>query len=97
MRRLIATATLAVLAACGSPCSTHRVVQATRASAPSVYPGVDTYDIELDDGHVYRGPLMVALPAGREVEVCDVKSKIDGSEHFSMHFGHSTPTVQQIR
>jgi len=90
---------LVALQACGSPCGSHKVVQTTSKGLTLQLSTttVPLYDVEIDDGHVYRGPFASPLSTGREVEVCEVTSKIDNSKHYSVHYGSYTPNVQRLR
>jgi len=100
MRIVAAVLAFIALAACGSPCSTQRVVQSRTPpglTLDQIAGHVDYYDVELDDGHVYRGSFEWPLKTSREVEVCTVASKIDGSEHFSVRYGSYTVNVQRLR
>jgi hypothetical protein len=73
-----AAVTLAVATGCTSPCHDAYVVQSHSDKAP--------YDVELDDGHVYRevhSHIFEGWPnTGRVVTLCEIRSKIDGSVHF---------------
>lgn len=90
--RIVKTALVAAsvfLAGCSSPCMPHHVVQS--------HPGPNTgtflagLDVELDDGHVYRGLFHYAQSTGDDVELCVVESKIDGRAHYSIRGVHGGP------
>jgi hypothetical protein len=92
---------VAALTACSSePCEKYRVVRATSpppgATIGELRPGTDGEDIELDDGHVYRGAFSTVPNTGAEVTLCQVRSKIDGSTHYSLRYGGSE-NVERVR
>lgn len=95
IRQLLVAAIGCVFAACTSgPCHDRRVVQTkpvfnapVRDSDPFKAP--DSYDLELDDGHIYRVDARSRSEfrypvAGDVAHLCAVTSKIDGATHYSM-------------
>jgi len=73
-----------------SPCSEHRVVQARVVEPPGGPPGStalvgdNDFEVELDDGHVYKLRIGRGPQTGSVEQLCAIPSKIDGSIHYSM-------------
>lgn len=89
-----AIAALSLGACTSSPCSSHRVVQATiedsqdNRKMAALGPGLPQwYAVELDDGHVYRAGYPLSPPppmTGESVKLCDVQSQVDNSHKYSI-------------
>lgn len=87
-----------------APCHDQDVVQATRGeTAPASIFAEDYFDVELDDGHVYRltapsdSSGAAHLTTGDQVKLCTLSST-DGSEHYSLkvagEYGHPVQRVK---
>jgi hypothetical protein len=108
MKRVLASVLCGLtLSACSTsktaPCHDQNVVQATEGRTVPVHGWSDGYfDVELDDGHVYRIPetsdATADLKTGDLVQICAL-SATDGSEHYSLSLpgGIDGHTAQRVR